>query len=209
MGIEVGLVRQHWNYFLALEDDIMRMSRYLEPTTANFSAFSLELARILITAASEVDVVAKLFCKKIDPDSKARDINTYRKTIVTACGRLPTATVLLPKFGLVLNPWEQWEKGKNPFWWRAYNDVKHHRDKHFSSANLHQALNAVSALYLLLVFFYRTEAVRGELMPDPVLFQPGVPFEVDFPAFGRQVTPYYFQGEQERKQKNRELVQNG
>jgi len=196
MGIQVGPVRQHWNYFLALDDDIVRMSRFLEPTTANFPAFSLELARILITAASEVDVVAKLFCRKIDPKSKARDINGYRKAIIPACNKLPDAVVTLPKFGLTLTPWEQWGKDKNPIWWRAYNDVKHHRGEHFASANLHHALNAVAGLYLLLLFLYRDDGVKGALYPDPVLFHAGHPFEIDYPAFGKQVALYFFEGEQ-------------
>ena len=74
MGIHVGPVRHHWNYFLALEEDIVQMSRYLEPAAQNFTAYSHELARIIITAASEVDVVAKLLCKKTDPSNKARTI---------------------------------------------------------------------------------------------------------------------------------------
>lgn len=195
MGIHVGDVRQHWNYFLALEDDIVRMSRYLEPTTSNFHAYSLELARIVITAASEVDVVAKLLCKKINPESNARDINGYRNTIVPAYANLPNAVVTLPKFGLTLTPWEQWGKGKSPIWWKAYNDVKHRRSEHFASANLQHALNAVAGLYLLLLFLYREAGINGELNPDPVLFHPGPPFEVDYPFYGKRVSLYLLQGE--------------
>lgn len=196
MGIPVGPVRQHWNYFLALEDDLVRMSRFLEPAEANFEAYSLELARIVITAASEVDVVAKLLCKKIDPESKARDINEYRKTIVPACDKLPGAVVTLPKFDLTLTPWEQWGKDKNPFWWKAYNDVKHHRSEHFASANLKHALNSVAGLYVLLLFLYRDEGVKGELSPDPVLFHPGSPFQVDYDFWGKRVALYFFEGDQ-------------
>ena len=197
MGIQVGPVRHHWNYFLALEEDIVRMSRYLEPAEGNFAAYSHELARIIITAASEVDVVAKLLCKKINPADKARTIDGYRKVIVPAYEALPGAIVTLPKHGLVLNPWEQWGQGdKNPIWWKAYNEVKHQRDVHFQSANLHHALNAVAGLFLLLLFLYRDEGRNGELSPDPVVFHPGPPFKVDYPFYGKQQNLYYQEGDQ-------------
>jgi hypothetical protein len=75
MGIQVAPVKQHWNYFLALEEDIVHLSRYLEPAEANFGAYSLELTRILIAAASEVDVVAKLYCKTLEAGNNARVLN--------------------------------------------------------------------------------------------------------------------------------------
>jgi len=196
MGIQVGPVHQHWNYFLALEDDVGRLFRYLEPAEANFPAYSLELSRILITAASEVDVVAKLLCEKIDPESKARDIYAYRKVIAPAHPRLSTALAMLPKFGLTFVPWEQWAEDKNPFWWGAYNDVKHHRNERFSQASLQNALNAVAALYLLLLFLYRDIGVKGELQPDPLLFQPGTPFQIDRNLYGNRETLYFLEGEQ-------------
>ena len=79
---------QHWNYFLTLEDDIGRLSRYLELTQANFSSYSLELARILFAAASEVDVVSKLLCKKIDADSSANNITKYRERLLASCAQI-------------------------------------------------------------------------------------------------------------------------
>ena len=197
MGIHVGPVRHHWNYFLALEEDIVQMSRYLEPAAQNFTAYSHELARIIITAASEVDVVAKLLCKKTDPSNKARTIDGYRKAIVPVYEALPGAKVKLPKYGLLLNPWEQWgQSDKNPVWWKAYNDVKHHRDTHFSSANLHHAFNAVGGLFILLLFLYREEGRSGELSPDPVLFHPEAPFVVDYPFYGKRQALYFLQGDQ-------------
>ncbi len=192
----VAPVRQHWNYFLALEDDIVRMSRYLEPSETNFPAYSLELARILITAASEVDVVAKLLCKKIDPNTKTRTADGYRKTIVPALEKLPEAIVTLPKFGLTLTPWEQWGKeDKNPLWWKAYNDVKHQRHEHFTDANLKHTLNAVAGLFLLLLFLYRDEGRNGDLIPEPVVFLPGAPFIVDYNFYGKPIAHYFLDGD--------------
>lgn len=179
MAIEESPTTEHWNYFLALEDDLNQLSRYLEPTQANFNAYSLELARVLFAAASEVDVVAKRLCKQVKTTSKADNINQYKKEIMGRYPEIAGSCVSIPKFGLSLSPWEQWGKDSNPVWWKAYNDVKHKRHTHFAQANLKNTLNAVSALFALLLFFYKNEAHDGKLVPDPRLFRIGSPFNVD------------------------------
>lgn len=190
MGIQERAILLHWNYFLALEEDVVRLSRYLEPTESNFNAYSLELARILFAAASEVDVVAKQLCKKLNSKSKARVITEYRKDIVGAYPQLPSAIVDISRFGLTLTPWDQWENGESPIWWRAYNNVKHQRHTHFAEASLKNTLNAVSGLFVLLLFFYREEARHGQLAPDPGLFRIGYPFHVDRSMWGVDTNLY-------------------
>lgn len=190
MGIHETPTPQHWNYFLALEDDVVRLSRYIEFTKANFAAYSLELARILFSAASEVDVVAKQLCAELAKTSKADNMNKYRKIILPVFPILTGALVLVPKFGLTLNPWEQWGKDANPHWWKAYNNVKHHRHTHFADASLLNALNSVAGLFVLLLFFYRDESQNARLTPDPILFQAGDPFQIDYLAFGSRTTVY-------------------
>lgn len=194
MGIREEPTPQHWNYFLALEDDVVRLSRYIEFTTDNFDAYSLELARILSSAASEVDVVAKQLCTKLTGTTNAGNISKYREIIQPAYPALAEALVLIPRFGLTLQPWEQWTNDAKPFWWGAYNNVKHHRHTKFSDASLKNALNSVAGLFVLLLFFYREESQNARLNPDPVLFQAGPPFQIDYVAFGRRATFYQLSG---------------
>ena len=100
---------QHdWNYFLALDSDVAQLSRYLEITPANFDAYSIELARILFAAASEVDVIAKGLCKKLDNDSKANNINKYREAVRLHYPQITNTLVEMPRFGLTLHPWQKW-----------------------------------------------------------------------------------------------------
>lgn len=179
MAITTSPVAQHWNYFLALEDDLNRLARYLELAEANFSAYSIELARLLFSAASEVDVVAKQLCQRLQPNGQADNINAYRLGILSAHPEIAQSTVSLPKFGLTLTPWEQWGVGANPVWWRAYNNVKHHRHTHFAEASLKNTLNSLAGLFALLLFFYKDEAHNGTLSPQPTLFRITAPFNVE------------------------------
>lgn len=179
MAILTSPVPQHWNYFLALEDDLNRLARYLELAEDNFRAYSLELARLLFASASEVDVVAKQLCQRLNPSSRAGNINAYRTEIVAAHPEITQSTVSLPKFGLTLTPWEQWGLGTSPVWWGAYNNVKHHRHTHFAEASLKSTLNALAGLFSLLLFFYKDEAHNGTLSPQPTLFLITAPFKVE------------------------------
>jgi len=164
----------HWRYFLSLEEDLHQLARFIEPSEKNFPTYSTELAALLLSAASEVDVLAKMICKKVKKDSKARNIGHYASTICKAYPRVGEFRVEIPKFGLKLQPWESWEeKSRNsPPWWKAYNQVKHERNVHFDQANMKHSLNALAGLYVVLLYFYRDLALEGRLSPNPSLFRP-------------------------------------
>jgi hypothetical protein len=167
MGIQSQRIEPHWNYLLALDADLVELSRYIEFHKKNFHCFSIEIARVLLASASEVDVVCKLLCKKINPASSANNIHTYRNEIKVQFPSIPKFKVLLPRFGLTLRPWDEWKKRNGvPFWWTAYNKVKHERDSEFHRASLKNTLNAVSGLFVMVLYLYRERATAGELVPS-------------------------------------------
>ncbi len=174
MAIQVGKVRSHWNYFLAIERDLEVLSRYVEFDERNFECFSLEIARILLAAGAEVDVVCKSMCHASNADSNAANINAYRAELNTAIPGIGTFEVLIPRFGLTLRPWEEWSGDSGvPLWWTAYNKIKHHRDSQYHQANLKNALNAVAGLFVVVLYLYRAEAEEGILLPLPQLVSAG------------------------------------
>jgi len=69
----------HWSYFLALEQDIQRLSRFVEFNSNNFATFSLEMAHLLLASSSEIDVVLKMLCKPFAPS--AQNEEAYRSSI--------------------------------------------------------------------------------------------------------------------------------
>ena len=187
----------HWNYLLSLEDDLSRLSRYIELHADNYATYSLELARVLFAAASEVDVVARQLCRKLDETSKADGIAGYCKTILANHPEICESVVVMPQYGLSLAPWSGWTMDASPGWWEAYNKVKHHRHTHFSKASLKNALEAVAALFILLLFFYRDEARTGKLRPDPRLLSAEHPFREDR-LFGDEQAKVYLLGSDPR-----------
>jgi hypothetical protein len=145
----------HWNYYLALDSDLMNVSRYIEFTGANFATYSIELAHILLASSSEVDVLAKAICHLLKPKRSAASITQYRQIITGSLNDFSHQVVQVPRFALTLQPWSNWADGASPDWWRAYNDVKHHRDEHFPDASLKNALNSLGALLIVNFHFYR------------------------------------------------------
>ncbi len=143
----------HWDYYLALEDDVKRLSRYIEFDESNFNVFSIELARILLAASSEVEVVLKELCKLLDPGSKAENINSCRKIVKRNLPALIGEGIVCPLYGLSLLPWNSWGSDVNPEWWRSYNKVKHERHENYERANLGNVLNSVSGLFSLNVYY--------------------------------------------------------
>lgn len=94
----------HWRYFLSLEEQFYETTKYVEPSLNNFETHSQSFAMLLLSAASEIDVIAKQICKRIKKQSKARNIGHYAATICAAYPELGTYPVAIPKYALELLP---------------------------------------------------------------------------------------------------------
>ncbi len=150
-------VSNHWNYFLALEDDLAQVSRYIEFDESNYGTYSIELAHLLLAAASEVEVVLKALCNEVSPEKSHTGIRTLRETIQGKQAHLIREYCTISRYGLKLTPWVEWDRNStsNPIWWRSYNRVKHHRGSDFKKANLKNVLNAMAGLALANLYLQR------------------------------------------------------
>ena len=172
MSIQSQKIEPHWNYLLAIEKELETLSRYIEFDKKNFECFSVEIARILLSSAAEVDVVCKQLCRKLNPSSTADSINHYRNEIKSAYPNIHNFEILLPRYGLNLKPWNNWKNANGvPLWWTAYNKVKHHRNLEYHRANLKNAINSVAGLFVMILYFYKEKAEEGGLKPTPVLLR--------------------------------------
>ena len=174
MGIHTQKIEPHWNYLIAIERDLERLSRYVEFDQRHFDCFGIEIARLLLACGAEIDVVCKQICQAIAPGSAASKINQYRVEILSLYPEVPMFEVTLPRFGLILHHWDEWEKPNGvPFWWTAYNKTKHERNTQYPRANWKNALNAVAGLFVVVLHLYKEKATLGELVPPPQLLRVG------------------------------------
>ena len=161
--------QHYWEYFLALEDDLQQTTRFVEFATSNFKTYSIEFARIILAASSEIDVLAKMLCGEISPATAADNITDYRTIILKAYPKLPVMEVKLPRYGISTTPWKNWATGTNPNWWKSYNNVKHQRDQHYHEATLENALDSVAGLLCILLYLFRKTSGKIELIPGTQL----------------------------------------
>lgn len=170
MSINETPTPKFWNYFLALEADVSQLSRFVEFSSENFQTYSMEMAKILLSASSEVDVIAKDTCRAFGSAARTSNMAQYRAYITNRLNDFAKTKVQIPRFGLELTPWINWEENKNPNWWTDHNAVKHHRHDSYRLANLKNVLNSMAAL-LVLIYYYNNKSNHGaRLLPEPNLF---------------------------------------
>jgi len=172
----------HWNYFIAVEKDLINLSRYIEFDKLNLSTFSIEIAQILMMATQEIDVLLKQICQRNGNGSDSE--GGYRAFIPTKYPKIMDIEVQLPKHDLDFTPFHDWKNG-TPSWWTANNKVKHQRHTHFKDASLENLLNSVSGLLIANLHYYDDILKPGDLFPGTQLLYPaGIVKNVTPTAFG-------------------------
>lgn len=146
--------KNHWNYFLAIVKDLENISRYIEFSKDNFKTYSIELTHLLLSAASEIDVLMKQICEMLDDECQRDNINDYRIIIQKYAPEFVNEEFTIDRHGISCKPWESWNGNSNPDWWRSYNNVKHQRNNFYSDANLRNTINAVGGLLVTVVYYY-------------------------------------------------------
>jgi hypothetical protein len=171
----------HWQYFLTLDDDLQRLSRFVEITPHNYPVHSIELVRIILAAGSEIDVVAKQLYPSPYPDPEQRlNIADHRRGITPVFPNLSSMKVLVPAHSLTFIPWETWAANATPAWWNEHQSVKHDRGANFERANLENAVNAVAGLFVLVAYRYKSEWENHLLAPRPSFFDLERQYRSDF-----------------------------
>src|SRR5690348_5519176 len=94
----------HWQHFLALEADFAATSRYVEFSSKNFKTYSIEYTKLILAAASEIDVLCKAVCNIIDITKNYGNIDSYRNCLTTHT-KIVDEKVLIRRYSLSFEPW--------------------------------------------------------------------------------------------------------
>ena len=161
------LEESFWTHYILLEKEFMATMGFVKIDTDNYFTYSDAYAKLLLQIGSEIDVVSKETCKLINPSFCGETMDKYHLTLSGDPDFINT-NVHLINYGIILEPWNDIESTSagNPslIWWKAYNKVKHERmnkvtidgvtKESFKFANLKNVLNALGALYQLLLHSY-------------------------------------------------------
>lgn len=172
----------YWKNYILLEKEFTETLEYITLDADNFYAYSSRYIKILLQIGSEVDVNAKLLCKHYNEHSTAEEIEDYRNEIMgnekDFCN---TKVDIIQHCNIYsFSPWGSWVRDANPYWWTAYNKVKHERfqvgkidgrvaKEYYKFANLKLTLYALGGLYQLLIYrYYKLIDGTGNWMETPI-----------------------------------------
>ncbi len=144
----------HWNYLLSLEQDIKRLSNFIEFSEENYKVYSIELLKLNLAIGSEIDVVLKLLCKSYFPERNYESIKDYKIFINKYLSEIIPETICIPRYDIELCPLQEigiliGDKYESPFWWKNYNSIKHRRDLEYGKANLKNLIYSFGALAII------------------------------------------------------------
>ena len=170
MALQRSQTPIHWSYFLALEDDLYDLARYVDFSEPNYLTYSIEIARLLLSASAEVDSILKQLTKRQNDTNRADSIRDYFVPVTRAAPKFVNFKVSMPRYGIDFHPWSDWQENSPPIWWSAHNQVKHHRHSQFEQATLKNCLNSMAVLLIAVVHLHADEGKEGLLVGIPKLF---------------------------------------
>ena len=163
-----------WSFYLRLEADFITSLNYVDFSTDNYTTYSIDFERQLLSICSEVDILCKLLCQKIDSTQSPVKIFEYA-SILCNYDHFTSTKVHFDRNALDVVPFFDWTTQSSPSWWRAYNAVKHNRieNENYKMGNLENVFMALSALYLLNRYYCKaiaTSSLCNEPSPKSQLF---------------------------------------
>lgn len=159
----------YWNVFLGLEKELLILAEYVHVEDAQLNVYSTKIADLLVRTSVEIESIAKaLFdanggtipsgqqCPYFDTDCLKHlntiwDIESKHVSIVSPFLYMSETH----RDRTPLQKCSQRGKGK---WKKAYQAVKHDRQKSLSKGNIDNFIEALAALYILNLY-YRNQVV--------------------------------------------------
>ena len=179
----------HLRYYRLLEKDLEECFRYVEPSSVHFPVYSNEFARIILMAAAGVENALKgfAFWAKVRDPKTPTDVSNITKLYAVVTHRFPSfcsMRLVMHQYSLMIEPWKDWSATSAPDWWtNGYNKIKHDHENNPGAPTLQRAINAVGALQVVLLHYYRLEspeaAIADRGIPELLL-----PWEQDHPTAG-------------------------
>jgi hypothetical protein len=179
----------HLRFYRLLEGDLENCFRYVDACHEHYDVHSDEFVRIILMAASGVENALKdfAFWAKVHDPTTPVDVANIRKLhdlITHSFPRFCSMRLLMPRYSVGIEPWKGWSSSSAPDWWsNGYNKIKHDRLNNRGAPTLQRAINAVGALQVVLLHYYRLR-FKDCAIADRGIPQLLVPWEDGHPIDG-------------------------
>jgi hypothetical protein len=157
-------VSQYWNYYLSIENEYLEVEKIIPVDEINGKTFSMSYSKLLLAICNEMDVIFKEFIEfnQWELFSKNNEnFGKYRKIITTQLPNFSTEIILYSSTK-EMKPFDNWKTDIKLDWWEIFTNIKHHRTsinngvEYYKLANQKNILNALSGLYQIEMYFYKS-----------------------------------------------------
>jgi hypothetical protein len=154
--------RHYVRAFLLLQQDVLDLFSYIEPSDRNLDTYSHRIEQLLMRACVEVE--ANLTAILLDngyksPSGEKLTMTQYR--MVNISHRLSSYEIRVPGWNGnqgMRQPFSYWtEKSQKVPWYDAYNKSKHNRHEYFTRATFTALIDAFCGLNVLLTAQFHGE----------------------------------------------------
>lgn len=164
----------YWSVYKNLEKEVLNLSNQIHIDDKQLSVYSMKISELLIRCSVEIESISKdLFLNNegILPTGKDLYFDTDCLNFLETKWLLSKKTIIVSSYNFhfqkidnkVLTPLHKANKRGNSGsdWKKAYQAVKHNRNKDFKKGNIKNLLRALGALYILNIY-YKDEVYNFE-----------------------------------------------
>lgn len=148
-------------------DDIDNIFKVVAPHKKQMSVYGHALRNAILLACTELDSRMQTILKTnaILPIGKYFQMIDYYQ--LRDALKLDQYVLSFHRFNDLgtFSPFAQWKENTELSWYKAYNNIKHDREEHFSEAKLFNAINAVMAFAIILIAQY---GYRNDLWKETI-----------------------------------------
>lgn len=145
--------RHYVRAFLLIQQDVLDLFSYVEPSDTNLSTYSHRIQQLLMRTCVEIEAnfTAIFLDNRYAKASQNLNIGDYK--LINISHRLSSYEVRIPGWKGAMGrrrPFSAWESNDPLAWYRAYNKSKHNRHENFHLATFDALMDAFCGLNVLL-----------------------------------------------------------
>lgn len=148
-------------------DDIAEVFKVVAPHRNQFSVYGHAIRNIIILACTGLDARMQSILVNNGVRSIGRHFEMLDYYKLKDALRLDEYELSFYRYGDLgtFSPFSTWKSDEQLKWYKAYNHIKHNREKHFAEAKLFNAINAIMAYAIILIAQY---GYRNDLWSETV-----------------------------------------
>jgi len=169
----------YWSQYITIEKEYLYTTSYVSLHEDNYKTYSHVFMKLLLEICSELDTVLKYYCSLLAPNKPSENLNQYRDIINEIEPSFHDQKVQINILNHTLVPWQNWNGNDAPYWWTAYNKVKHYRTMttkvqgdrkpSYKFGNLEYTINAMAALYQVETYaYYKMALDKNNRIQTPI-----------------------------------------